>query len=173
MFWQTIRRLRGKRSHTARSIKDQNGVLLGNGKAILRRWREYFKDILNPVIITSPNIRKVHPREENSQNTITAADVSLAVKPLKAAGCVVMKFDLKCSKPLESRSYLAYSCVDWQTGVVIPIHKKGDRSECTNYRSISLLSLSWKLPWKRCSEIIEPKLDDIHCGFVPATALQT
>ena len=23
---------------------------------------------------------------------------------------------------------------DWQTGVIIPIYKKGDRKECTNYR---------------------------------------
>jgi len=30
VFWQAIRRLCGKRSHTARSIKDQNGVLLSS-----------------------------------------------------------------------------------------------------------------------------------------------
>ena len=26
---------------------------------------------------------------------------------------------------------------DWQTGVIIPIFKKGDRKQCTNYRGIS------------------------------------
>jgi len=34
---------------------------------------------------------------------------------------------------------------DWQTRVIIPMHKKGDRSECTNYRGISLLSLPGKV----------------------------
>ena len=34
---------------------------------------------------------------------------------------------------------------DWQTGVIIPIFKKGDRKQCANYRGISLLSLPGKL----------------------------
>ena len=58
---------------------------------------------------------------------------------------------------------------DWQTGLINPIHKNGDRSECTNYRGISLLSRPGKVYAKcyekRCREIIEPKLDDIQCGF--------
>ena len=34
---------------------------------------------------------------------------------------------------------------DWQTDVIIPIFKKGDRKHCTNYRGISLLSLPGNL----------------------------
>ena len=34
---------------------------------------------------------------------------------------------------------------DWQTGVIIPIFKKGDRMQCTNYREISLFSLPRKV----------------------------
>ena len=29
---------------------------------------------------------------------------------------------------------------DWQTGVIIPIFKKGDRKQCTNYRKISVIT---------------------------------
>ena len=67
---------------------------------------------------------------------------------------------------------------DWQTGVVILIHKKGDRSECTNYRGIFLLSLPGKVYakclQKRCYEIIELQLDNAQCGFRPgrSTAYQ-
>ena len=74
--------------------------------------------------------------------------------------------------------WLTRVCVKWH-GVlqghrkvgklIIPIHRKGDRSECTNYWGISLLSLQWKVYAKclvkRCREIIEPKLDDTQCGF--------
>jgi len=53
--------------------------------------------------------------------------------------------------------------------VIIPIHRKGDRNECTNYWGISLLSLPGKVYAKclakRCCEIIEPKLGDTQCGF--------
>jgi len=53
--------------------------------------------------------------------------------------------------------------------LIIPIHRKGDRSECTKYWDISLLSFPEKVYAKclvkRCREIIEPKLDDTQCGF--------
>ena len=32
----------------------------------------------------------------------------------------------------------------WQTSVLIPIYKKGDKKKCTNYWGISLLSLPGK-----------------------------
>ena len=68
---------RQKVSYYAKSIKDQNGVLLGNAKDILGRWREYFKALLNPVTIAPPNTHEVHLGEEN---TINATEVLLAVK---------------------------------------------------------------------------------------------
>ena len=48
---------------------------------------------------------------------------------------------------------------DWQTGVIIPIFKKGDCKQCTSYRGISLLSLPGKVCAK-CREIMESNLED-------------
>ena len=60
---------------------------------------------------------------------------------------------------------------NWQTDVIIPIFKKGDRKQCTNYRGISLLSLPGKVYAKclerKCREIVESKLEDGQCGFRP------
>ena len=57
----------------------------------------------------------------------------------------------------------------WQTGVIIPTFKKGDRKRCTNYKGISLLSLPGKVYAKclerKCREIVESKLEDGHDGF--------
>jgi len=75
VFRKTVLRLRGKRSHIARSVTDQNGVLLSNKKDILGTWKEYFKYVLNPVTITPPDTDEVHLGEENN---ITAADVLAA-----------------------------------------------------------------------------------------------
>jgi len=70
VFWQTIRRLRGKKSNMARFIKGYNNVLLSSEENILGIWREYFKDLLNPVTIILPSdTQEVHLEEEN---TITA-----------------------------------------------------------------------------------------------------
>ena len=46
MFWQTIRRLRGKQTPIATFIEN---VLLKNQKGILNFRREYFCELLNPV----------------------------------------------------------------------------------------------------------------------------
>ena len=53
--------------------------------------------------------------------------------------------------------------------MIIPIFKKGDCKQCTNYRGISLLSLPGKVYAKclarKCREIVESKLEDGQCGF--------
>ena len=60
---------------------------------------------------------------------------------------------------------------DWQSGVIIPIFKKGDRKQCTNYKGISLLSLPGKVYPKclqrKCRELVESKLENGLCGFCP------
>ena len=45
VFWQTIRRLRGKKSRAVLFIEDSNGVTLKDQDAILNRWRDYFSDL--------------------------------------------------------------------------------------------------------------------------------
>jgi len=63
-------------------------------KDILGRWREYFKDLLNPVATTSLDAHEVHLGEEYA---ITAAEVLLAVKTLKARKAATKSY-LKFSK---------------------------------------------------------------------------
>ena len=33
----------------------------------------------------------------------------------------------------------------WKNAVIVPIHKKGSRMECTNYRGISVMSIVGKV----------------------------
>ena len=51
--------------------------------------------------------------------------------------------------------------VDWQTAILLPIFKKGDQRECSNYRPITLLSLPPKV-YARVSE-----KNDTQCRFLP------
>ena len=59
----------------------------------------------------------------------------------------------------------------WQSSAIILIHMKGDKRKCTNYRSISLISVPSKTHAKclekKCLEIVELKLTDAQCGFRP------
>ena len=36
-------------------------------------------------------------------------------------------------------------CMDWRSAIIVPIHKKGTRKMCKNYRGISLLSIQGKV----------------------------
>ncbi|KAK3528421.1 hypothetical protein QTP86_034238 [Hemibagrus guttatus] len=62
--------------------------------------------------------------------------------------------------------------LDWVTGVVVPLFKKGDRRVCSNYRGITLLSLPGKVYSRvlerRVRPLVEPRLQEEQCGFRPS-----
>ena len=80
VFWQTTRRLRGKKSQAGFFIKGSNSVTLKDQDAILNRWREYFSDLLNPVDTTSTQIHKESAGEDIQ---IIEVDVNAVIKLLK------------------------------------------------------------------------------------------
>jgi sorting nexin-29 len=58
---------------------------------------------------------------------------------------------------------------EWETGMVISIHKKGTKSKCKNYRGITLLSTAYKLFTNiiknRLNEHVEEEMVEEQCGF--------
>jgi hypothetical protein len=57
----------------------------------------------------------------------------------------------------------------WKESIVVPIHKKGDKTDCCNYRGISLLSTSYKILSNILLFRLIPYADEIigdyQCGF--------
>jgi hypothetical protein len=57
----------------------------------------------------------------------------------------------------------------WKESIVVPIHKKGDKADCSNYRGISLLSTSYKILSIILLSRLIPYADEIigdhQCGF--------
>ena len=81
VFWQTIRRLRGKRTPVAAFIEDTNGVLLRHQKGILNRRKEPFCQLLNPVTFQH---LETSEEEFGEEIHLSEAEVSTAIKSLKA-----------------------------------------------------------------------------------------
>jgi hypothetical protein len=57
----------------------------------------------------------------------------------------------------------------WKESIVVPIHKKGDKTDCSIYRGISLLSTSYKILSNILLSRLIPFADEIigdhQCGF--------
>ncbi|KAI3363599.1 hypothetical protein L3Q82_001231 [Scortum barcoo] len=54
--------------------------------------------------------------------------------------------------------------LEWQTGVVVPLFKKGDRRVCSNYRGITLLSLPGKVYARVLERRIRPIVEPSDSG---------
>ncbi|XP_055386749.1 uncharacterized protein LOC129615538 [Condylostylus longicornis] len=58
---------------------------------------------------------------------------------------------------------------EWLTSIIIPIHKKGDKKICNNYRGISLLNTGYKVftnvLYDKINLFAEEILGDYQCGF--------
>ena len=59
--------------------------------------------------------------------------------------------------------------LDWKMSVFIPIPKRGNAEECSNYCTIGLISYSSKVMFKilkaRLQQYMKPKLPDVQVGF--------
>ena len=58
---------------------------------------------------------------------------------------------------------------DWKRSVFIPIPKKGNAKECSNYHTIALISraskVMLKIPQARLQQYVNHELPDVQAGF--------
>jgi hypothetical protein len=57
----------------------------------------------------------------------------------------------------------------WKESIIVPNHKTGDKTDCNNYRGISLLSTLYKILSNILLSPLSPYIDEIigdhQCGF--------
>ncbi|XP_025766010.1 uncharacterized protein LOC112847802 [Oreochromis niloticus] len=154
-FWQTVRRLRRRKRCSTCTVYSAGGVLLTSTEKIVWWWKQYFEDFLNPTGTSS--VEKAESGDEGDDQPISAGEVTEAVKQLlggRAPGVDEVRPEFLKALDVVGLSWLTclYNVawrsgavpLDWQTGVVLPIFKKGDRRVCSNYRGITVLSLLGK-----------------------------
>jgi hypothetical protein len=49
----------------------------------------------------------------------------------------------------------------WEESIILPVHKKGDKSDCNNYRGITLLSISYKILSNILLSRLSPYIEEI------------
>ncbi|KAK3514344.1 hypothetical protein QTP70_015871, partial [Hemibagrus guttatus] len=182
-FWQTIRCLRRGKQLSANTVYGGDGELLVSTGDIVGRWKEYFEDLLNPT--DTPSVEEPEAGDSEVDSFITQAEVTEVVQQLlggKAPGVDEIRPEYLKSLDVVGLSWLTRLCniawrsgtvpLDWATGVVVPLFKKGDRRVCSNYRGITLLSLPGKVYSRvlerRVRPLVEPWIQEEQCGFRPS-----
>ena len=172
----------GKDVLQVRVIKDANGNVLTSEESVLRRWMEYFEELMN-----EENERERRLEEVEIVNLevgwISKDEVRTAMKRMKSGKAVgpdgIPVEAWKClgemavglltrlfNKILESERMPE----EWRLSVLVPIFKnKGDVQSCGNYRGIKLLSHTMKV-WERVVEARlrgEVTICEQQYGFMP------
>ncbi|KAK3525020.1 hypothetical protein QTP86_013357 [Hemibagrus guttatus] len=136
---------------------------------------------------TVRRLRREEPEAGDSEvdSFITQAEVTEVVQQLlggKAPGVDEIRPEYLKSLDVVGLSWLTRLCniawrsgtvpLDWATGVVVPLFKKGDRRLCSNYRGITLLSLPGKVYSRvlerRVRPLVKPRIQEEQCGFRPS-----
>ena len=150
-LFKKIRDTKGTFHSKTGLIKDRNGMDLTEAEDIKKRWQEYTEELYK---------KDLHNQDNQSQ-TILECKVKWALESIttnKASGgdgipvelFQVLKDD--AVKVLHSISQQIWKIQqwpqDWKISVFIPIPKKGNAKECSNYCTIALISHASKLMLK-------------------------
>lgn len=186
-FYQTVKRQKEGYAPPTSYCNDTDGNLLVNDEDVLRRWREYFAELLanddsSSAATPPPSASLLEDLEEASSPSINEVKAAInKLKRNKSPGSDGIHAELIKSAgdsfaehlhELFSRIWTTFTMPsDWSLSMITPIYKKGDKRECQNYRGISVLNSAYKVLSFILCERLKPYLADIigdyQCGFRP------
>ena len=161
------------------SIKDRNGMILTEAKDTKKRWQEYTeelykKDFHDPDnydgVIThlEPDILECEVKwalESITMNTASGGDGIPVELFLILKDDAVKVLHSICQQIWKTQQWPQ----DWKRSVFIPISKKGNVKECSNYHTVALISHASKVMLQilqaRLQQYVNCELPDVQAGF--------
>lgn len=170
-FWS---RIRPKGMETATHIRGLDGELKSGAEA-LSRWREHFDNLLNGNAGQgTEEVGRDGTEGQVEEGEIEVEEVKRAVRKLKsgkAGGVCGIQVEMVKAGGFTMVQWLkevfevAWKCGktpnEWREAIIVPIHKKGSRTECGNYRGISLLSVVGKIYARIVSDRLRVLTDSV------------
>ena len=129
-------------------VKDEKGDLVADSHSIMTSWRNYFSQLLNVHGAKDVRQKEIHTAEPLVPEP-SAFEVVFAIEKIKShkspdidqipaelieAGgrrirCAIHKLNISIWNKEELPE-------EWKGSIIVPIHKKGDKTDCNNYRGI-------------------------------------
>ena len=178
-LFKKIRDTKGTFHAKMGSIKDRNGMDLTEAEDIKKRWQEYSEELYKKDLHDQDNHDGVITHLEPD---ILECEVKWALGSIttnKASGGDGIPVELfqiwkdDAVKVLHSIWHQIWKTQqwsqDWKRSVFIPIPKKGNAKEYSNYHTIALISHALKVMLKnlqdRLQQYLNRELPDVQAGF--------
>ena len=158
-FYRLLRKASGKRVLPSTTLRDTDGTIIPDTESKMLRWRQHFSSLLNPAQRSSYDLHlpAAPPYDANCESP-TMDEIGRILKRLKhhkAPGEdgipaeILKNYSpemLSAFQRLFETVWNAECCpADWSQSIILPIPKRGDRTQCANYRGISLINVLAKV----------------------------
>jgi len=162
-------------------VKDEKGDLVADSHSIVARWMNYFSQLFNVHGVKEIGQAEIHTAEPLVPDP-SASEIELAIDKLKGhkspgidqipaelikAGGRTIHLEIR--KLIISIWKKEKLPEEWKESIILPIHKKGDKTDCNNYRGISLLPTTYKILsnilLSRLIPYAKEIIGDHQCGF--------
>ena len=159
------------------SIKDRNGVDLTEAEDIKKRWQEYIEELYKKDLHDLDNHDGVITHLEPFWNAKSSGSQEVSLQKANGGdGIPVELFQIlkdDAVKMLHSICQQIWKTQqwpqDWKRSVFIPIPKKGNGKECSNFDIIALISHASKVMLKilqaRLQQYVNRELPDVQAEF--------
>jgi hypothetical protein len=155
-------------------VNDENGKLLEDSHNILNKWKTYFSQLLNVHRVSGVRQIGIYTAEPfvPDPSPFVVETVIAELKRYKSPGSdqilaeLIQAGDeiLRCKiheliNSIWSKEKLPQQ---WMESIIVAVHKKGDKTFCSNYFGTSLLSTSYKILYNIIRT--RPRVAVAQCG---------
>lgn len=183
-FYRDVKEMR--KGYQARTVhyKNKEGNLISNEEEVVERWKEYFDELLNEGAegmeegsqqdeietlkeeIEQPTKEEIYNIIETLKNNKSPGHNGITAENIKAGGKLLKEKIYELMGDIYTQEAMPQA---WNKATIVPLYKKGDKSNCHNYRGIALLDVAYKVlsTWiKQKIEVIAEKLiGEYQAGF--------